>query len=198
MEELNKTEDLYSKHIRLKDKINNLYFEVKENMTTEDEMVTFINDFTDNLSKLFYIIDNTLSENIFVTNISDHVIHMLNTFYNADINADKGFMFYYYDKLLVEALFGKLNFNKIHIFSIAILRKDNNYFLEIYQSKRPGYKEDDKHFLVAEGDKYEKSKGNMGLREVYCILNTVYTKLNVEVESKLVEMKNNKQKGDPQ
>ncbi len=195
MEELNKTEDLYSKHIRLKDKINNLYFEVKENMITEDGMITFINDFIDNLSKLYYIIDNTLSNSTFVGNFSDHVLRIQDNFYHADIvNADKGFVLYYYDKLLVECLFGKLNFYKLHIFSVAILKVNDRYFLEIYQDNKSG----DKRFLTVEGEKYEKSEGNMDLHEVYDILNTTYTKLNVEAESKLEELKNNKQKGESQ
>jgi hypothetical protein len=188
MEESNRTENLYSKNIRLKDKINNLYNEVKDNIATEDEMITFINDFTDNLSKLFYIIDNTLAESSIV-----------NPFYYADpvvSNENKGFRMYYYNKCLTEILFGKLNFTKLHIFSVAIYRNADKYFLEIRQDKRPGHKEEDKRFFIMEGDKYEKADSNIDLRTVYDILNTTYTKLSVEADLKIIELKNNKQKGN--
>jgi hypothetical protein len=173
---------------RLKDKINNLYFEVKENIITDDEMITFINDFTDNLSKLFYIIDNTLAES-----------NIVNPFYYPDptiSNENKGFTMYYYNKCITEILFGKLNFTKLHIFSVAIYRNADKYFLEIRQDKRPGHKEDDKRFFIMEGYKYKKADSNIDLRTVYDILNTTYTKLSVEADLKIIELKNNKQKGN--
>ena len=188
MEESNKTENLYAKHIRLKDKINNLYNEVKDNITTEDEMITFINDFTDNLSKLFYIIDNTLAEGS----------NIVNPFYYPDPtinNENKGFTLYYYNKCITEILFGKLNFTKLHIFSVAIYRNDGKYFLEIRQDKRPGHKEEDKRFFIPEGEKYEKAESNIDLRTVYDILNTTYTKINEEADYQLFTIK---QKGGSQ